>query len=132
MVSAWDAETLVRQLSDLGLALDEAVGHLGVLDEAAVEAEGEYRRLSEEHEDRVAQEFIKGDGSVELRKMQARLKAIPARLLAEEAWLEWNRAKAKLRTQQASIQAVHRRIEIGRSMLSREKALMSLSGMEGG
>ena len=131
-MSAWDAETLVRQLSDLGLALDEAVGHLGVLDEAAVEAEGEYRRLSEEHEDRVAQEFIKGDGSVELRKMQARLKAIPARLLAEEAWLEWNRAKAKLRTQQASIQAVHRRIEIGRSMLSREKALMSLSGMEGG
>ena len=131
-MSDWDAETLVRQLSDLGLALDEAVGHLGMLDEAAVEAEGEYRRLSEEHEDRVAQEFIKGDGSVELRKMQARLKAIPARLLAEEAWLEWNRAKAKLRTQQASIHAVHRRIEIGRSMLSREKALMSLSGMEGG
>lgn len=128
-MSAYDAEVLSRQLSQLGRDLDTEVKILGELDDAAVEAEGEYRKLDEEHGDRVAQEFINAEGAVEMRKMKARLKAVPARLLAEEAWLDWNRAKAKLRTQQASIQALHRRIEIGRSMLSREKALISLAGV---
>ena len=125
-MSNWDAELLVTQLSDLGRALDKEVKHLGVLDEKAVDAEGDYRRLDEEHQDRMAEEFLKLEGSVEARKMQARLKARPARLVAEDAWLEWKRASAKLRTQQASIQAIHRRIEIGRSMLSREKTLIGL------
>lgn len=128
-MSGYDAEVLSRQLAQLGRDLDTEVKYLGQLDDAAVEAEGEYRRLDEEHGDRIAQEFLNADGAVETRKMTARLKAVPARLLAQDAWLEWNRAKAKLRTQQASIQALHRRIEIGRSMLSREKALISLSGV---
>lgn len=128
-MSSFDAEILAQQLAALGRDLDREVKHLGVLDETSVEAEGLYRRLDEEHQDRVAQEFLDGEGAVESRKMQARLKAVPARLTAEDAWLEWSRAKAKLRTQQASIQAIHRRIEIGRSMLSREKALMSLAGV---
>jgi hypothetical protein len=123
----FDAEILVSNLSALGRDLDREVRYLGVLDEKAVDAEGEYRRLDEEHQDRVAEEFLKLDGSVESRKMQARLKAKPARLTAEDAWLEWKRAAAKLRTQQASIQALHRRVEIGRSMLSREKSLLSLA-----
>ena len=126
---SWDADLLARQLAQLGRDLDTYVTDLGRLDETCVEAEGLFRRLDEEHNDRVAEEFLKLEGSVEARKMQARLKAIPARLLAEDAWLDWNRSKAKLRTQQASIQALHRRVEIGRSMLSREKALMSISGM---
>lgn len=125
---SWDAELLVRQLSQLGRDLDAEVTILGQLDEHAVEAESEFRRLDEEYNDRFAEEFLNLEGPVEQRKMQARLKAKPARLISEEAWLIWNLSKAKLRTQQASIQALHRRVEIGRSMLSREKALISIAG----
>jgi dihydroneopterin aldolase len=128
-VSAYGAEVLTQQLAQLGRDLDTEVKYLGQLDETAVEAEGEFRRLDEEHGDRVAEEFLKAEGAVETRKMIARLKAVPARLTAQDAWLEWNRAKSRLRTQQASIQALHRRVEIGRSMLSREKALISLAGV---
>jgi hypothetical protein len=125
---SWEAETLVRQLSQLGRDLDAEVGVLGNLDMISVEAEGEFRRLDEEHGDRLAQEFLHAEGTVDAKKNIARIKAIPARLTAQDAWLDWNRAKSKLRTQQASIQAMHRRIEIGRSMLSREKTLLSISG----
>jgi hypothetical protein len=129
---SWEAETLARQLGQLGRDLDTEVGVLGRLEEEAVEAEGQYRRLDEEHSDRVAQEFLQCSGAVEVRKMQARLKAVPARLLAEEAWLEWSRCKARLRVQQASIAALGRRIDIGRSLLSREKVQLGLlaSGVE--
>lgn len=127
-MSSWDAEVLTRQLAQLGRDLDDEVRHLGELDMRCVEAEGEFRRLDDEHGDRVAQEFLNAEGAVETRKMIARLKAVPARLDAGEAWLEWNKYRAQLRTQQASIQALHRRVEIGRSMLSREKALISLTG----
>lgn len=127
-MSSWDAEVLARQLAQLGRDLDDEVRHLGELDMRCVEAEGEFRRLDDEHGDRVAQEFLNAEGAVETRKMIARLKAVPARLDAGEAWLEWNKYRAQLRTQQASIQALHRRVEIGRSMLSREKALISLTG----
>lgn len=129
-MGGFDGDLLATQLAQLGRDLDREVSILGVLDEAAVDAEAEYRRLDGEHGDRVAQEFLNADGTVDAKKMIARLKAVPARLTAEDAWLEWSRAKARLRTQQASIQALHRRVEIGRSMLSREKALMSISGME--
>ncbi len=125
---SWEAETLVRQLGDLGRDLDHEVGVLGGLDMAAVELEGEFRRLDEEHGDRVAQEFLGAEGTVDAKKNIARIKAIPARLVSQDAWLDWSRAKSRLRTQQASIAAMHRRIEIGRSMLSREKALLSISG----
>lgn len=127
-MGSWDAEVLTRQLAQLGRDLDDEVRHLGELDMRCVEAEGEFRRLDDEHGDRVAQEFLNAEGAVETRKMIARLKAVPARLDAGEAWLEWNKYRAQLRTQQASIQALHRRVEIGRSMLSREKALISLTG----
>jgi hypothetical protein len=127
-VTSFDAEVLAQQLAQLGRDLQQEVRYLGELDEAVVEAEGSYRRLDEEHQDRVAQEFLNGEGAVESRKMQARLKAVPARLIADDAWLEWNRTRAKLRTQQASLNALNRRIDIGRSLLSRERALLSLSG----
>jgi hypothetical protein len=125
-MSSWEAETLVRQLSQLGRDLDTEVGVLGELDMISVEAEGEFRRLDEEHGDRFAQEFLHAEGTVDAKKNIARIKAIPARLIAQDAWLEWSRAKSRLRTQQASIQAMHRRIEVGRSLLSREKALIGL------
>jgi hypothetical protein len=127
-VTSFDAETLAQQLAQLGRDLQSYTAILGNLEEQAVEAEGFYRRLDEEHQDRVAQEFLNGTGAVESRKMQARLKAVPARLIAEDAWLEWRRAGAKLKTQQASLNALNRRIDIGRSLLSRERALLSLQG----
>jgi hypothetical protein len=126
-VTSFDAEVLAQQLAQLGRDLQQEVRYLGELDEATVEAEGFYRRLDEEHQDRVAQEFLNGDGTVDSRKMQARLKAVPARLVADDAWLEWNRTRAKLRTQQASLNALNRRIDIGRSLLARERSLLSLS-----
>lgn len=122
----FEANILVENLGQLGRDLDSYVATLGELDERAVDLEGTYRFLDEEYNDRFAEEFLNLQGSVEQRKMQARLKAKPARLIAGDAWLEWNKARAKLRTHQASISALHRRIEIGRSMLSREKTLMEL------
>lgn len=122
----FEANILVENLGQLGRDLDSYVATLGELDERAVDLEGTYRHLDEEYNDRFAEEFLNLQGSVEQRKMQARLKAKPARLIAGDAWLEWNKARAKLRTHQASISALHRRIEIGRSMLSREKTLMEL------
>lgn len=128
-MTAFDAEVLVRQLSQLGRDLSDEVVRLGDLEDAAVTAEGEYRRLDEEHEDAVASAFLAAEGTAEVRRSAARLKAVPSRLIAQEAWLEWNRLRARLRTQQASLQALHRRCEIGRSLLSREKSLLSLSGI---
>lgn len=128
-MSGFDAEVLVTQLSQLGRDLDGMVRRLGELDDYATEREGEYRFALEEHEDRIAEAFLGAEGSVDARKCTARLKCTPTRVIAGEAALEWNRAKSRLRTHQASIQALHRRIEIGRSMLSREKALMSLAGV---
>jgi hypothetical protein len=128
-VASFDAEILVNQLAQLGRDLSAEVAVLGTLEDLAVENEGRYRKLDEEHEDAVATAFLAAEGSAEVRRNAARLKAVPSRLFAEDAWMEWKRACAKLRTQQANIQALHRRVEIGRSMLSREKALLSLSGV---
>jgi ribonucleoside-triphosphate reductase (thioredoxin) len=129
---SFDAETLAQQLGQLGRDLSQEVIHLGLLEEDAVDCEGEYHRLDEEHKDREAQEFLHAEGTVDTRRNIARIKAIPARLLAQDAWLEWKRASARLRTQQANLNALHKRIEIGRSLLSREKALIGLtnSGVE--
>ena len=94
-----------------------------------MDAEGELRRLDEEHGDTFAQEFLHAEGTVDTRKNIARIKAIPARLIAQDAWLEWSKTKARVRKQQANINAIHKRIDVGRSMLARERALMSLGGM---
>lgn len=126
-MSGFEGEVLVTQLAQLGRDLDGMVKHLGELDDYATEREGEYRYALEEHEDRLAEAFLAAEGSVDARKCTARLKCTATRVIAGEAALEWNRAKSRLRTHQASIQALHRRIEIGRSMLSREKALMTIS-----
>lgn len=126
-VTAIDANVLVSQLGQLGRDLDDEVTRLGQLEETSVDAECDYRSLDEEYGDRTAEAFLAAEGAVETRKASARLKAVPARLIREDAYREWQHAKARVRTQQASIQALHRRVEIGRSMLSREKTLMSIS-----
>lgn len=129
MSSSFDAEVLVRQLSQLGRDLQDEVARLGELEDAAVTAEGDYRRLDEEHEDAVASAFLAAEGAAETRRNTARLKGVPSRLIAQDAWLDWKRAGARVHTQQANLQALHRRCEIGRSLLSREKSLLSLSGI---
>lgn len=123
----FDAEILARQLGQLGRDLQDEVIHLGELEEEAVDAEGVYRRLEREHEIETARALLAADGSMELRKAQARLKCEAAEVLAEEASLDWARTKARVRTQNANLSAIGKRIEIGRSLLSREKALISLT-----
>lgn len=128
-MSGFEAQVLADQLARLGRDLQDEVMRLGELEETATEAQGEYRRLKEEHEDRLAEEFLRLEGTAEVRRNGARLKAIPARLLSQDAWLEWDRAKGKVNMQQANLSAIGKRIEIGRSLLSREKALLSLGGI---
>jgi hypothetical protein len=121
-----DANLLADNLAALGRDLDKEVHFLSILEEKSVTLEGTYRRLVEEYEDALARAFIDSDGSVDLRKNKARLLCIEARLAANEALTEWNHAKSTIRMQQASLQALHRRVEIGRSLLSREKSLIAL------
>jgi len=123
----FDAETLLRQLAELGRQLDQQVDRLGELDMLATGLGCEWNRLREEHEDNLADAFVNGpDGGVEARKMMARLKCRPSRLIAQEASLEHEQAKSRLRTQQAVVKAISTRIEIGRSLLSTEKTRMDL------
>jgi hypothetical protein len=123
----FDAETLLRQLSELGRQLDQQVDKLGELDMLATGLGCEYQRLREEHEDQLATAFLgMADGGVEAKKMAARLKCVPARLIAQEANKDWEEAKSRLRTQQAAVRALGARIEIGRSLLSHEKTRMDL------
>lgn len=124
---------LARQLSELGRDLSAEVEVLGQMEDAAVTAEGSYRHYKEMLEDAMAAAFLRAEGSVDQRKAQARLQCVEARALMEQANLDWDKKKAALRTQHASLQALHRRIEIGRSLLSREKALvgLELSGISG-
>jgi len=126
---SYDAEVLAQQLAALGRDLQTEVRILGELEEAAVDAEGAYRLLESEFDDAVDEAFLAFDGSVEVRKAQARTTTKSYRLNAHEAYLEWGKAKGRVRTQNANLQALHKRVEIGRSLLSREKALLSLSGI---
>jgi len=129
-VSNYDAEILARQLAALGRDLQDEVAELGALEEQAVDAEGAFRHLDALYEDGLAKGMLNSpQGNAEARKAEARLQCIEARALMQDASLEWSRAKARVRTQQANLQAIHKRVEIGRSLLSREKALLSLSGI---
>jgi hypothetical protein len=122
-----DATTLLSQLAELGRQLDKEVDKLGQFDMLATGLGCEYQRLREEHEDHCAKSFLEmPDGGVEAKKMNARLKCVPSRIIAQDASLEWEQAKSRLRTQQAAVRALTTRIEIGRSLLSHEKALMGL------
>lgn len=123
----FETETLLRQLSELGRELDKQVDKLGDLDMIATGLGCHYQALRESHEDNVAEQFLGlAAGSIEAKKMSARLKCVPSRLVAQEANLEWEKAKSRVRTQQAAVKAIHTRIEIGRSLLSTEKTRMDL------
>lgn len=119
---------LANQLSQLGRDLQDEITTLGEMEDAAVTAEGTYRHYKELYEDALARMLLQSRGSsAESRKAEARLACFADRQLMEKANLDWDKKKGVLRTQYASISALHRRIEIGRSLLSREKALVGLA-----
>jgi hypothetical protein len=125
-MSSYDAETLARQLGQLGRDLEESVETLAGLELESVEAEGRFRTRENAFGDALDRAFLDADGGVEARKATARLVTGSYRLDLHVASLDWSRAKAAVRCQQASLTALHKRIEIGRSLLSREKALLTL------
>lgn len=122
----FDTDVLLGHLSALGTQLDEAVEELGTRDMLATGEGCAYQALREAHEDNIATAFLEATGSVEVRKAEARLKCVPSRLIAQDKAKEWEEAKSRVRTQQEAIRALHRRVEIGRSMLSTEKARLDL------
>jgi hypothetical protein len=123
-----EAEVLLRQLGGLGIQLSEAVNKLADMDVLATGNGIAYQTAREDYEDLFAAAFRDADGAVESRKADARLACRSARKLVEEASAEWERSKARLRSQQAIVRTITTRIEVGRSLLSHEKALMNLGG----
>jgi len=121
-----DMSLLARQLSQLGRDLEAEMLLLREIDEAATEAEGVHCRLEALYKDDLAQSFQDGQGSVDARNAQARLANVASRQRMEEAKLDWERKRALVRYRQASIRALSSRIDIGRSLLSREKSLANL------
>ena len=121
-----DMSLLARQLSQLGGDLEAEMILLRENDEAATEAEGVYCKLEAIYKDDLARSFLNGTGSVDARNAQARLDNIASRQRMEEAKLEWERKRGIVRYRQASIKALTTRIDIGRSLLSREKSLAAL------
>jgi hypothetical protein len=128
-MSSFDAEVLASQLAQLGRDLQDEVKHLAMLEHAAVDSESTYRHTQVNLQKVLDEGYLSVKGNVEERKAQARLKAEAQQLDLEDAYREWGITKADVRIQQASLSALHRRCEIGRSLLSREKALISLAGV---
>ena len=128
-MSSYEAEVLAKQLAALGRDLSDEVLRLGELEEESVDLEGEFRKLETIYEDSLDRALIEAEGTMELRKAAARIRCSDGKVSMQEASLDWARAKARVRTQNANLSAIGKRIEVGRSLLSREKSLLSLSGI---
>lgn len=115
-MSATEGDRIIRQLGQLGRDLDTEIGRLAEYEAMAVEAEGEFRRA-------YAEAFKDATGTLEDRKQQAIL-------ATAKEWREWGLAAAVVRRQRESIKALHARVDIGRTMASREKALAALAGRD--
>jgi hypothetical protein len=122
-----DGDVLASQLAQLGKQLDEATEELAKLDVIATWKGIEAVRVKEEHEDALARAYRDADGSVETRKAEARLNCLEARKVSHDTSASWELAKADVRNQQAKVRAINARIDIGRSLLSREKSLMAVT-----
>jgi len=128
-MSVVDLNLLASQLSALARDLQAEVDLLGELEEVAVDADAESRRLAEEYEDAYSRAYIGAEGAVELRKNIARLGVIGERVTAQEAKHVADKARSRVRTQRESLNVLHKRVDVGRSLLARERALVSLAGM---
>jgi hypothetical protein len=128
----YEAETLARQLAALGRDMEAEVEVLGELEEASANAEGKFRMLETLYDDCIDKAFLDASGNVDARKAQARLACAAERTLKQEANTEWSKARGRVFTQQASLRALHARCDIGRSLLARDRSLMSISGIGDG
>lgn len=125
-MTAFDADLLATQLAQLGRDLQTEVLNLRELELKAVELEARHKLLDELHNDALAQAYLENEGAAEMRKAKARLACLHTREKAAGAWKEWQDAKAIVRFQNANLSALGKRIEVGRSLLSREKVLIGL------
>lgn len=114
---AADGEVVIRQLGQLGLDLLKEVDLYGDLEVEAVDTEGDYRAA-------FAKVYKDSLGNMEERK-QAAIAATDAE------WRTWGKALAAVKRQRESLRALHARVDIGRTMASRDKALVSLAGRDG-
>lgn len=122
-----DLALLANQLSKLGNDLDGEIDILGEMEDSTVTAEGTFRHYKEAFEDALAAATLQSrQSNAESRKAEARLACLEERALMEQANLDWDKKRAALRTQYQNIKALTVRIEIGRSLLSREKTLVGL------
>lgn len=112
-----DGDVVIQQLAQLGRDLEGAIRALGELEELAVDAEGDYKSA-------FSREFRDALGSIEDRKQAAQAQT-------DALWRTWGKAAAAVRMQRESLKALHARIDIGRTMASRDKALVSLAGRTG-
>lgn len=113
-----DDELLARQLGQLGRDLDAEVTRYGRIEEDAVGAEGDFRVA-------FARAFVKADGrNADMCKQIAILETDPL-------WRAMAGGQALVRVQRESLRALHARIDIGRTMVSRVKAQMGLAGRDG-
>lgn len=122
----YEAEALARQLAQLGKDLDLGTAVLGQLEALCTEAEGAYRIAVNRHQGVLDRAYLAGTGTVDDRKAQARLHARGQQEELEQAWRQWRMARDAVHLQEKSLSALAQRIDIGRSLLSHEKSLMSL------
>lgn len=123
-----DGDVLAKQLGELGRQLDDATVELARLDILATAAAVDATNAKETYEDCLADAFLAATGSVDVRKASARLSCKSRRIDAHNATTTWEYAKADVRNQQAMVRAINSRIDIGRSLLSREKSLVNALG----
>ena len=114
---AADGTVVIDQLAQLGRDLIEEVNRYGDLELLAVETEGDFRA-------QFAKVYKDALGNMEERK-QAAVAATDAE------WRTWGKALAAVKRQRESLKALHARVDIGRTMASRDKALVSLAGRDG-
>lgn len=112
-----EGERLIQHLGQLGRDLTREIGRLGEAEEDAVAAEAEFRV-------EYAKAYDNATGNMETCKQQA----IAA---TNDLWRSWQQKAILVRIQRESLKALHARIDIGRTMASREKALAALAGHGG-
>jgi hypothetical protein len=122
----FDPETLARQLARLGQDLQDEVKALAVLEDICTELESAYRVRKNQLETATDRAFLSAEGSIDMRKATARLAVLAEQKQMEEAYLAWGKAKNAVSVQHASLRALNERVDIGRSLLSREKSLLAL------
>lgn len=123
-----DGDVLAKQLGDLGRQLEDATKELARLDILATGAGIKAASVKAGYEDHLAQAFLDADGPVDIRKATARLCCTSYRIDAQTAAADWERAKTDVSNQQAVVRMINARIDVGRSLLSREKSLAAVLG----